>query len=219
VWLTVVFLWSTVGLAGQLATLWRGWRRTRGLLAVGREVRHGVTEIETEAPIAFAMGIMRPRIYVSSKLRRSLNADLLAAITVHEEAHVRRRDGLRKLVAAVLSLGHLPWIRRQLLADLALSCEQACDAAAARFGDRLRVAEAILAVERMWVSGPREAPLAISAFGGANVAARVEALLAEPPAMRQTSGWWWGVALVTAVVVVAAPLHHATETLLNLLLG
>jgi hypothetical protein len=125
---------------------------------------------------------------------------------------------LRLVAAALLSAGHLPATRRLLLADLALACEQAADdEAAAAVGDRLRVAEAIVTVER--VLGSSQSGLAAAmGMDGASTVARVEGLLREPQASGPIllRGLLWGLAAVAAVLL-ASDLHHLTETLLEAL--
>ena len=127
---------------------------------------------------------------------------------------------LRTLVAHVLSWLHLPAVRRSILAELELATERACDEeAASRLGDRLVVAEAILAVERLLASTSARHPGPLLAFGGSSVPARVHGLLAEPVARRGRGGWWTAGGLLVACLLLADPLHHATEHLLGLLLG
>ena len=126
---------------------------------------------------------------------------------------------MRKLTAAALSWMHLPALRRRLLGDLSLACEQACDAEAARsIGDRLRVAEAILGAERL-VSRCSESR-AVCAFGGSKVPERVERLLDEDPAHRVETGagWAWLAAAAVVALALADPLHHLAEHLLARLL-
>jgi len=136
----------------------------------------------------------------------------------HERAHARRRDPLRLVTAALLSAGHLPGTRRLLLSDLALACEQAADdEAAVAVGDRVRVAEAIVTVER--VLGSSHSGLAAAmGMDGASTVARVEELLREPPTSGPLllRGLLWSLAAVAAVLL-ASDLHHLTETLLEAL--
>lgn len=48
--------------------------------------------------VAFCAGLWRPRVYVSLGAVQRLDADELAAVLAHENAHARRRDPLRGLV-------------------------------------------------------------------------------------------------------------------------
>jgi Zn-dependent protease with chaperone function len=172
--------------------------------------------LDSEHPWSFAAGLWRPRVHVASALLESLPPPQLAAVLEHERAHARRRDPLLRLTARSLSWAHLPWLRRELLAELALASEQACDAEAGRrTGDRVAVAEAILAVERLLAGAP--APAGVASFGGSTVAERVRALLAEEPRVtRVAHARGLTVLALGAALAVADPLHHATEHLLSL---
>jgi beta-lactamase regulating signal transducer with metallopeptidase domain len=194
----------------------RRWisRAQRGAVALAPDV----VRIESRAPFSVAAGLLRPRVLVASALSRALPAAQLDAVIEHERAHARRRDPLARLAARALSWGHLPAVRRELLAELALASEQACDAEAAlRVGDRLVVAEAILAVERLLAEDPREGP-GLASFGGSATAERIRELLApERPAPRRRGSRLAAAALGAAALLAADPLHHATEHLLGLL--
>jgi Zn-dependent protease with chaperone function len=208
-------------LGAALAPEAASWLRTRRWLAglTGRSSRFGrdVTLVESPAPFAFAAGWLRPRVYLTARLAEALPPPQLAAVVEHERAHARRRDPIARLVARVLSRAHLPRVRRQLLAELAFATESACDAEAGRrIGDRLAVAEAILAVERL-LGASAPAPAGVTGFDGNAVVERVSALLAsEPPAPPRIA---WRIAFALAAIGAFASvdsLHHLTEHLLAL---
>ncbi|MGH0032938.1 MAG: M56 family metallopeptidase [Myxococcota bacterium] len=177
--------------------------------------------VPSERPFSFVAGLVRPEIWIASTLEEALPAAQLAVVLAHERAHLERHDPLRAVTAALLSWPHWPGVRRAILAELALASEQACDeSAAARLGDRLRVAETLLAVERLL--GAR-APVASpgSAFGGSNVAARVRGLVGEPAPARLPGWVAWAAAILFAAALPAGSdaLHHWTEHGIGLLLG
>ncbi|MDJ0867776.1 MAG: M56 family metallopeptidase [Myxococcota bacterium] len=218
------------GLAALLGVAaWRLGRRvarTRRALAglragSSRELERHVRCVESERPFAFTAGLGRGEIFVSTALAEALSARQLEVVVEHERAHARRRDGARLALARAASWAHRPALRREILARLELAVEQACDAEAAhRCGDRLGVAETVLAVERLLAAAPPPGVRASLAFGGSSVAARVRALLEEPqaePAARRA--WWLAAVLLPAACLLADPLHHATEHALGLLLG
>jgi hypothetical protein len=175
----------------------------------------GVLWVAGTSPFALLAGLLRPRLIISEALREQLPPGLLRAVVLHERAHGRRRDVLRLALAAALSMLHLPTMRRTLLQDLRLACEQAADAEAARVvGDPLCIADAILAVERLAHRGPPELMLA-SAFGGRQLAERIQELVS--PSRGRTS-LRVRVVLAAALVLLvlgAEPLHHLAETVLT----
>jgi hypothetical protein len=196
-------------------------RGLAGLAAgVAGPLAAGVERLASEAPVSCTLGALRPRIVVSDGLVRALLPASLTVVIEHERAHARRRDTLRALVARALSWPHLPGVRRALLAELALASERACDeAAAARTGDRLLVAETLLAVERLARGWPRAGALAAS-FGESAVPRRIESLLAEPrPRPPAGRVWLYTGAGVATTIPLIEPLHHAVEHLLGALLG
>jgi Zn-dependent protease with chaperone function len=181
-----------------------------------------VEVLATDAPLSLSLGAFRPRIVMSDGLVRALAPASLAVVLEHERAHVRRRDALRALLARALSWPHLPRLRRELLAALALATERACDEVAAqRSGDRLLVAETILAVERLMRRAPAVAPAALAAsFGDSSVPPRIESLLAAPgAAVDGRRAWLYAGAAVATAIPLIEPLHHAVEHLLGVLLS
>lgn len=180
----------------------------------------GLHIVDTDAPLAFAAGLRSPRLFLSSGLVARLSATQLAAVIAHERAHARRHDALIHTVASALAYLHFPATRKLLLGDLALAAEQACDEAACEVtGDRLVVAEAILAVEKMFV--PRKGPELRAAvhFNGSNVGERVIALLNAQQLERPSSRVFWTAAscALVGLALLGDPLHHATESLLGLI--
>lgn len=210
--------WVALAVGGHLRRLHEARRLVRSLRAGSRPTAGGIRLVESPTPLSVTAGVLRPEIYVSSGLVSSVPAEVLAVVVEHERSHVARRDGARKLLARLVSLAHLPGTRRRLLADLGLACEQACDEdAALRIGDRLLVAEAIIAMERRLSKGQDGLGALASAFGGNDVAPRVQALLAVPsPEHRRSRVVLW-VAVLAVALVVADPLHHLTETILGML--
>jgi BlaR1 peptidase M56 len=181
-----------------------------------------VAVLPVDAPLSLCLGALRPHIIVSDGLVRALAPDSLAVVLAHERAHARRRDALRTLLARALSWPHLPHVRRELLAALALASERACDEAAVEgTGDRLRVAETILAVERLLAGAGAGAPRALAAsFGDGAVPARIESLLAEPAARGDVRRAWLHAAAAGATAIpLAEPLHHALEHVLRTFLA
>jgi Zn-dependent protease with chaperone function len=232
--------WLTLILAG-LAVAALGGDLPRRLLRVRRVVRDleilrvpsresgSCRVVDVDGPLALTAGLLRPRVYVSRPLFDALAPTELAAVLGHEWAHRERRDALRLLAAELLSRLHLPRIRRHLLVDLTLATERACDEAAAGAGaGRLGVAAALLTVVRLNAGGGHaSAPLAgealVPSLGGADLEARIEALLRPAPV--QAGVLSPGVVVTSAAGLLLAlgwlhadRLHHGIESVLYLLM-
>nr|WP_246127551.1 M56 family metallopeptidase [Amycolatopsis rhizosphaerae] len=126
------------------------------------------------APSAFTAGLVRPRVSVTSAAVTALDPQELQAVLVHESAHVRRRDPLRRVLikAATDVVFFVPalrwWGERQRE-----SSELAADRSAIERVGRKAVAGALLA------TATGGAPSLTAAFD-APVAARTAQLLDDP---------------------------------------
>lgn len=181
------------------------------------ELASGVGVIKSSRPFALTVGWFRPSVLVSTALLERLTPAQIEIVVAHERAHAERRDALAVTAARILTLAHLPSVRRRILAELRLACEQACDEAAAQVcGDRARVAETIVAAERAAASmGPFIAAAGL-AFGGGDLVGRVESLLASPIDGVVSRRPLWILFAVGAALAAAAPhVHHWTETFLD----
>jgi beta-lactamase regulating signal transducer with metallopeptidase domain len=131
-------------------------------------------------------------------------------VLAHERAHVRRREPLRRLLAALALALHLPGIAGALGRALRAAEEASADADAARsLGDRGRVAEALVRFARM----RNAAPLAVG-FHGDGLEARVREVLAPAPQGEapRLSSVLLAAATACAIALASAPLlHRATE--------
>lgn len=219
-WGAVMLVASALAFAAvrQGRRLLRSARAVAGLrrLARARTGLAGLNVIDADVPLSATAGLIRPAVYLSSGFVRSVDADVMGVVQAHERAHVRRRDPLRQVLATVLSLAHLPGTRRLLLEDLALATEQACDEEAAEaVGDRVRVARAVLAVERLMATAPASPDLVAASFGGSHVANRVELLLADATWQTSRRASLWFAASALGLLLAASSIHHATETLLS----
>lgn len=154
-------------------------RRARQLAALSSPTRDGQFRVvETDQPVALAVGLWRPRVFVSRGMLAQLAPQALSSVLLHEEAHARRRDALRQLLAAIAGPALLSGPGRALMHDLHVACEQSCDRAAARAeADPLRVADALLRARR---AAHTAAPDAGGRPDGA-LHARIAALIGPPP--------------------------------------
>ncbi|MGH0037880.1 MAG: M56 family metallopeptidase [Myxococcota bacterium] len=217
------------GIGALLLLAGHGARQVAGARRIGApfaalcttQLAPGVDRVVSERPFSFTSGLLRPVAYVSSALCEALSPEALAVVVAHERAHVRRRDPLRWIAAATLSLALPPAVRRELIGELELASEQACDEAAARaVGDRLRVAETLLAAERLMASADAGLRPAVAGLGGSAVPARVRSLLDAPRPRPRNRAGTIALGLLAALALAADPIHHGAEHLVEwLLLG
>lgn len=201
-------------------SLVRVHRLHRTLMIASRQCdERDIRIVEWGGPLAISAGIYHMRVFISEHLMRALTPQQLDVVLAHERMHVQRKDGLRHLLGHAFSFVHIPWLRRRLLADMDLACEQACDEAAAiKTGDRLHVAATIVSIERMLIQ-KQPAFMALS-ISGSCITQRVESLL-HSPAIDSPS--WRGYLRLTGTVLLIATfasaevLHHQTESILGFL--
>jgi bla regulator protein BlaR1 len=131
------------------------------------------------------VGLRRPVILLPEGIDSYLTADQFAAVLAHEVCHVRRRDNLtaamHMLVEAIFWFHPLVW---WLGARLVATREQACDEhVVAETAEPIAYAEGIVSVCRRYVETPH---MAVAGVGGADVKARIDAILANRIGLRLT---------------------------------
>ncbi|MEA2063604.1 MAG: M56 family metallopeptidase [Gemmatimonadota bacterium] len=222
-----IILACITGLTGMVSIQALNLLRTRRLLrtlktASRYDVRHDIQLVDSGAPFAFACSLGKPRIFVSSKVLDSLSPEQLEVVLAHERAHLCGHSILKEHIARLLSVLHLPWVRKQLLADLSAAREQLCDEeAVSRVGDRLQVADTILAVERLFKSLAPRMPVPAASFIGSNVIDRIESLLSPQsrPNPSRVNLALLAAGFITLICFSIIPLHNLTELILELLTG
>lgn len=134
--------------------------------------RNGVILVENERPLAFCLGLLRPRVYLSTAAAALFDARALDAVVAHERHHAARRDPLRFAAARVVAdaLFYLPGLRELVRRHEELAELSADESAVAPPGGRAALADAILALD--------------DAAGGTVEPDRVLHLLGESPAWR-----------------------------------
>lgn len=169
-------------------------------------------------PAAITVGFWKPKVFLSTTLARALTPEQLQVVLAHEQAHVRHRDPLRQYLARTLSVFYPARIRRFICEDLALATEQACDEQAAKkTGDRLLVAETIIAVERLLGVTPQDLQPFSASFSGSQSALRIEALLAEADYSDPVLPDWllFSPPLVLTHLILPGPAHYLTELVIR----
>src|SRR5690606_16635337 len=139
----------------------------------------GMRVLPFDEPQAFVVGLARPTLFVTRGLLSDRHREHLAPVIAHERAHLRRRDPLRRLVAALALAFHVPGLASVLERRLGRAHEMAADAeAATEVGSRQRVARALVRLTR----ARRRAPDVALGFGSSSdVEARVACLLDPRP--------------------------------------
>lgn len=204
--------------ATALAVLGHALSRTVGLgrmlLAISRKRRDDYDVLETDAPGAWCVGLLRPRVLMTRGLIARLPAHQLRVVLAHEHGHALRWDNLRHLLAGIATFFTLRATRQRLLAALRLAAEQACDRMAVEHvGNRRQVVETLAAVADACQAG---APgQAASAFRPDATRRRVAALTDQSG--RTFSRWGMALAIVSAYALLtvggAGLVHHALEML------
>ena len=173
-----------------------------------------------------AVGLADRRILISESLATALTPELLSAAVLHEQEHLRRFDGLARLVLEVVNLFALPLAADSIASEAADAAEHACDAAAgAMLGNPLVVAESLVEVSR--ISARWHCASTAPAFLGrrpstSSLERRVHALVEAP--VHSSIGRRLLPAAVLALAALPfwalmrhAQIHHGVETLLDLI--
>lgn len=214
--ITVVF----IGM--HLSKILHAYKFQRSLMMASRPHKtHDISVVDWDMPLALSAGIRRMRVFISSQLIQSLSPKQLEVVIAHEQSHLSRRDPVRHLIAHTLSFTHIPWLRKNMLMDFDLATEQTCDEVAAeKVGDRLYVADTILAVERLFTV--RNFPYMAKSISGSNITARVESLLSPSSVHVSVSKGYMTIiaaGFLFAMVAIMNDFHHFTESILQLITG
>jgi len=198
--------------------------------------------VMTDYPLSFVWGFRRSKVIVSSGLLRTLTAKELTGVLEHEAEHHERRDNLFKLVLSLCTYTSLVFpLSRIILRWRATEVEVVCDeAAVARTGAPLELAEALVKLRRQTISGflpsePASTTAIVSGFVSANALTfqyRVTRLLSLVDSIpdcaerrvhryaKKATASFVAASLVTLLgISIFAPLsvHHAAEAFIQIL--
>ncbi len=194
-------------------------RRIRELLersATGTNT--GRWDIACAEPVALAVGLSRPSIFISSAVSEHLSPEGCEIVEAHERAHLARGDLWARFFMTVVCGLYPDRAAATLQQALVLAQEQACDAAVSNRYSRVEIAQTLVRMERR--RGVHSHLCA--GFQDADIALCVRALL-EPDfepikrSMMRTSAI--SAVLISAVFVALEPLHHKIEALFLMLGG
>ncbi|HNS04005.1 MAG TPA: M48 family metalloprotease [Anaerolineae bacterium] len=138
--------------------------------------------VDDPEPYAFAAGLARPAIWLSSGLLALLDEAELAAVLRHERHHLRRRDPLRVLLARSLAQALFFLPAAAALCELYMEAKEA-DADAA-CGANHALAAALVKLLRAGAPAPARASLA--AARPSATAGRIQRLLEGEPSGRRS---------------------------------
>lgn len=204
-----VVVFAVVLLVGRRVLLARRLADTLVRCARPSSLGDDVAILERDEPIAVSVGVVRPRILLSTGLLDAVCPRTLRVILAHERAHVSRRDMAWAQLDRVMATLLPGVVRRELLEAISLACEQACDSVAARSEGHVHVAAALTRIARLGVRTP-EVGLSV---GASSLEARVLHLLNAP-----ADPWWrvWphAAVILTVACLGAGPLHALLERVL-----
>ncbi|MBN7798738.1 M56 family metallopeptidase [Parahaliea mediterranea] len=171
--------------------------------------------VDSERPLAWCAGILRPQVYISRGLLATLNGEQLQAVLLHEQAHLQRRDNLRAALLQWATVFWPPRARRRLWRDLRQATEAACDQVAAAGADRADLVAS--AIARLSQAEPTGAA-APTARAGRDcdtdaLLQRLEKLRSPQQAGAVAVGSWLMISLLAAsqVVGLSVAAHTAIE--------
>lgn len=247
--LALLALASAIGItvaAGRSIAAWRLTARlTSDWIAKGQRVTipgiHVTTyRIEHSFPVIAIVGVLRPRLFIASRVLDLLTAAEIKASLAHEHGHLTARDNLKRgvLRACRDSLLLIP-AGRSLDHAWAEAAEEAADEHAARAGKNvaLDLASALVKIARIIPEGARPTmPAGVFLLGddeSNGIRGRVRRLVAlatsNNPGQSKTvfsarllflvcaSSWMLGLLLLVRHAAVLAAVHSLTERAVVLL--
>jgi Zn-dependent protease with chaperone function len=173
-------------------------RRHRQLVDLLAEDRGGLHVLDHEAPTAYCVPGLRPRVVVSRGTVASLAPEELEAVLAHEQAHVRARHDLVLEAFTVLQEAFPAVVTsRHALEEVRLLVEVLADAAARRRHGARALVSAFSALAAGGVMSAPEGAVAASDLG---LAVRLDLLLDERRHRVQAT-----LVLLTAAAVLVLP--------------
>jgi bla regulator protein BlaR1 len=168
------------------------WREIRAVVRASTPWETAVLvpaniELRTAPPVfePGVVGFRRPVILLPEGIDSYLTADQFSAVIAHEVCHVRRRDNLT--AAIHMAVEALLWFHPMVWwigARLVAAREEACDEhVVSETAAPIPYAEGIVSVCRRYVETPL---MSVTGVGGADVKARIDAILSNRIGLRLT---------------------------------
>jgi len=125
-------------------------RQLKLLYQLAEENERGFYQLEAEKITAFTAGIIKPRCYITNGLLQQLSAQELTIVQLHESAHAKSFDPLKKWLFQLLTSFYPVSVSRQMNICMTLVMEQSADARVARVvKDKSLIAETLLKVKKL----------------------------------------------------------------------
>ncbi len=196
---------------------WRANNMLNSIAFVSRKIDgSNIHLMETTTPLAFSVGMLKPKSVLSTGLMTQLTSKQLKIVCNHEEIHTQHRDSLFKWALKLVSLFHLPKVKRTLLNEHASALEFRADQEVSNtVNSNIAVAETIIKVQRIMGSSVEKE--SICQFLGSALEQRIQFLLSTSPDRPLTNKTiaWFTVTLIIFASLGAAPLHNAVEMFLS----
>tara|TARA_R110000850_G_scaffold14031_11_gene44985 strand:+ start:3193 stop:4143 length:951 start_codon:yes stop_codon:yes gene_type:complete len=184
-----LYSWHAVLAAGGGGV--SGWILIKGCMQATRNCRltgylsliadkEGV--LPTNRPVAFAAGLLVPRIFLSQGLLAMLSKTEQTIIREHEAAHARRYDPAKKWLFGLITLCHPSRLRNLLREEMNLCVEQCADESVIRKGVSAYAVAACVVRVAQYVKQDSDAAAhhELVGFGSSRISGRVHYLLATP---------------------------------------
>tara|TARA_R110002124_G_scaffold233728_1_gene399074 strand:+ start:3431 stop:4375 length:945 start_codon:yes stop_codon:yes gene_type:complete len=174
--------------------------------------------LESQVPQAFSAGFLVPEVFISTGLIDQLEKNELQIVQQHEQAHVNRRDSLKKLVFSFLSSFFPSRVAQPMRQAMSLCMEQCADECAVSQGtNRADLAMTLLKVTKLMRAYGATGDMASlkCAFGDSEVKARVAYLMLPQPARSVPLVLMMALLSVIALLCLLSvdSVHHVIETL------
>lgn len=180
----------------------------------------GVRILDTNTAAAFTAGIKDPSCYMTSALLDEINAEEFAIIRLHEMAHIKRSDPLKKTLFHLLTTFFPAPIATSFNQAMTTAMEQSADAAVANdYHDKAIIAKTLLKVRQLVVQDFTDqfrVPQ-ICHYGLDNIDQRIRYLLADQKGDEVPMLWVLGFIGLLAISCALGTdtIHHAIEISLH----
>ncbi len=199
--------------------LWLSQRALRSMKQASQLDEEGLRVLPTSEPQAFVVGLLRPQIYATRGLVSGASRAHLPAVMAHENAHLDRRDPLRKFLARVGLQLHIPGLSRHIEVAHERALEMAADEEAAKtLGSRTAVASALVALAKARVRVPNLACGAAGSQAASEIERRVVHLINHSEHRDWPTRSAFALFATSAAVLIALAadtVHHEVEFLLG----